>query len=121
MVIKLTLTEDHLKLIPFFFIQEVNDDIVGVTKEPLFFLGSHLLDDMAHILGLMDKAIPNSELDPNGRSFDDETEQYMLDIHKYLVDNLYYIELLIHQMAIKGGITPGTYRCLDSDFIWEKI
>lgn len=121
MKIQLHLTEDHLKLIPFFGIQEFNDYNIGVSKEPLFFLGSHLLEDMAMILGKMDKAIPNTQNDPEGRAFEEETEKYMLDIHQYLVDNLFYIESLIHQFAIKGGITAGTYECIDSDFIWSKI
>ena len=32
MVITLTLTKDHLKLIPFFFVQEFDDEKVGVDK-----------------------------------------------------------------------------------------
>ena len=120
MKIKLHLTEDHLKLIPFFYIGELNHEMVGVTKEPLFCLGSHLLEDMAMILGKMDKAIPNTEHNPNGRAFDDETEKYMLDIHQYMVENLTHIETLIHQFVTKGGLTPGTYECIDREFIWIK-
>lgn len=121
MVIKLTLTENHLKLIPFFFMHNVDDNVVGISKDHVFFLGSHLLDDMAMILGLMDKAIPHSEYSPEGRAFEDETEKYMLELHKYIIDNLHLIELLIHQFVCKGGLTAGTYRCLDSDYIWEKV
>lgn len=121
MKVTLHLTEDHLKLIPFFGVQEFNDSNIGVSKEPLFCLGSHLLEDMAMILGKMDKAIPNTENDPEGRAFEDETENYLLDLHQYLIDNLFYIESLIHQFVTKGGITPGTYECIDSDFIWSKI
>lgn len=121
MVKKITLTEDHIKLIPFFFIQEFGDNEIGVTKEQLFNLGSHLLEDMAMILGLSDKAINNTSYDADGRAFDDETEKYMLDLYNYIVDNLYYIELIIHQFVIKGGITAGTYKALDNELFWEKV
>lgn len=121
MVKKITLTEDHIKLIPFFFIQEFGDNEIGVTKEQLFNIGSHLLEDMATILGLTDKAIPNTNYDADGRAFDDKTEKYMLDLYNYIVDNLYYIELIIHQFVIKGGITAGTYKALDNELFWEKV
>ena len=121
MIKKITLTEDHLKLIPFFFIQEFDDNEVGVTKEQMFSLGSHLLEDMAMILGLMDKSIENTSESSYGRAFDDETEKYLLELHKYIVDNLLYIETIIHQFVIQGGITPGTYKSLDNVLIWEKI
>ena len=121
MVKKITLTEDHIKLIPFFFVQEFGDNEIGVTKEQLFNIGSHLLEDMAMILGLSDKAINNTSYDADGRAFDDETEKYMLDLYNYIVDNLYYIELIIHQFAIKGGITTGTYKALDNELFWEKV
>lgn len=121
MLVKITLTEDHLKLIPMLFIQEFGDDEVGITREQMFNLGSHLLEDMALILGLMDKAIPNTEDDPNGRAFEDDAETYMLGLYEYLNENLFYIETLIHQYACKGGITSGTYKCRVEDLIWEKI
>ena len=88
MVKKITLTKDHLKLIPFFFIQENDDENVCISKEQLFNLGSHLLEDMAMILGMEDKAIPNTSENEFGRAFDDETEAYLLDLHNYLITNL---------------------------------
>ena len=41
-----------------------------------------ITEDMALILGLMDKAIPNTEDDPNGRAFEDEAESYMLELYE---------------------------------------
>jgi hypothetical protein len=122
MLKKITLTEDHIKLIPFFFLQEQEDsDVVGVDRNQMFCLGSHLLDDMAMVLGLMDKAIPHTEDNPDGRAFEDDAEQYMLSLYEFMSTNLYYIEQLIHQFVVKGGITAGTYRCIDTDLLWEKI
>ncbi len=120
MLKKIVLTEDHIKLIPMFFIQEFNDNEIGVTREQLFSLGNHLLEDMAIILGLTDKAIPNTKNDADGTAYDDETEQYMLDIFNYISENLFYIESLIHQTVCFGGLTPGTYKCKIEDLIWEK-
>lgn len=121
MVKKITLTEEHLKLIPFLFIQEFDDEQVGIDKEIMFNLGSHLLEDMAMILGYMDKVIENTKDDAEGRAFDDDTEKHMLDLFNYLVDNLYYIEILIHQFVVKGGLTVGTYKAFDDELIFEKV
>lgn len=120
MLKKITLTEDHLKLIPMFFIQEFNDEEVGITKNQIFSLGSHLLEDMAIILGLTDKMIPNTKNDAEGAAFEDETEQYMLSLFEYISENLFYIESLIHQFVCRGGISAGTYKCKEEELIWEK-
>jgi hypothetical protein len=119
MVIKLELTKDHLKLIPFFFIQELDDDKIGVDKNIMFNMGSHLLEDMAIILGLEHKAIKNSQFDAEGRAFDDETEKYMLSLYDFFNDNFYFIETLIHQYIIKGGLKVGTYIAFDNELIWK--
>lgn len=120
MIVRLTLTEDHLKLIPFFFLQEIGDTEVSVDSKHLFLLGSHLLEDMAAILGLQDKVITASKNDIDGAAYVDEAEEYMLELYQYIKDNLYYIETLIHQFIVKGGLTVGTYKAFDNELIWEK-
>ena len=121
MIITLNLKKDHLKLIPFFFVQEFEDDKVGIDTNIILNMGSHLLEDMAMILGLEDKALKNTQNDAEGRAFDEETEKYMLSLFDYIVDYFYYIETLIHQFVVKGGITVGTYQAKDNELIWEKI
>lgn len=120
MVIELTLTKDHLKLIPFLFVQEMDDDNVSIDKNLMFNMGSHLLEDMAMILGMEDRAIESTKFDADGRAFDDETTDYLLGLFNFFNDNLYYIETLIHQFAINGGLTVGTYKTLGNEMIWEK-
>lgn len=120
MIIRLKLNEDHLKLIPFFYINEVSDEEIEISRNNLFNLNNRLLEDISMMLGLYDKAIENTKDDADGRAFDDETTQYMIDIYKYVNDNLYYIETLIHQYVVKGGISVGTYKALDNELIWEK-
>lgn len=120
MIIRLKLNEDHLKLIPFFYINEVSDEEIEISRNNLFNLNNRLLEDISMMLGLYDKAIVNTKNDADGRAFDDETTQYMIDIYNYVNENLYYIETLIHQYVVRGGITVGTYKALDNELIWEK-
>lgn len=120
MVKTLKLTKDHLKLIPFFFINENGEGIDINVENRIFNLSNRVLEDMSLILGIKDKAIKYTENDADGRAFDDETTKYMLDVFNYVYDNLYYIETLIHQYVVNGGISEGTYKCIDSELIWEK-
>lgn len=120
MIVRLHLNEDHLKLIPFFYINEIDDENIGISKDNLFNLNNRLLEDISMMLGLQDKAIENTKDDADGRAFDEETTQYMIDVYQYVKENLYYIETLIHQFIIKGGLTEGVYKCYDNDLIWEK-
>lgn len=120
MIKKITLTEEHLKLIPFILINEDYTDNVNINKKNMFLLGTHLLDDMATILGHRDKAIKGTSDDADGSAYPDDVENHLLELHSYLVDNLYYIETLIHQFVVKGGLTAGTYKCKDNELIWWK-
>ena len=119
MIKKIEVTDDLLKLIPTFYIQHEKDNLVFVDKEWLFG-GTHLMEDMAMALGIYDRAIKGTEDDIEGKAFSEEDTEYMLNLHKYIKDNLYYIETLIHQFATKGGLTKGTYSCKDNELIWTK-
>ena len=115
----LVLTEDHLKLASFFSL-ETGEDEVKINKRIMLSEQSHLLDDVSLILGLRDKTIPHTEEDADGRAFPDDIENYMIETYDYVSKNLYWIETLIHQMILKGGVQPGTYVCDDKTKIWEK-
>lgn len=118
MIIHLNLTEDHLKLVRFFNIEEKDDEILAINKKVMLTMQTHLLDDVAMILGLRDKAIKGTDEDPDGRAYPDEDEKYMLDTYNYVSDNILYIESLLHQRVFEG-IQPGHYKAKDSDLIWE--
>lgn len=120
MIKRLNLNEEHIKLIPFIFLQESDNETVFIEKRHMFSLGSHLLEDLAMILGYNDKAIPNTENDAEGRAYPDDVEEQMLSVYNYLKDNLYYLESLIHQFSVNGGITPGSYKCKANELIWER-
>lgn len=120
MKVTLNLTEEHLKLIPFIRIND-NDFTLSIDKTRPFILSSSVLDDISLILGWQGLAIPSTQNDENGRAFPDEVEKKMLDIYHYLKDNMYYIETLVHQFVVQGGLTAGTYVCDDRENIWSKI
>jgi len=121
MIIRLKLTEDHLKLLKCVKIEdsEIADDTISIPKNPMLNIQSHILDDVATVLGMRDKAIPGTENDPDGAAYPDEDEAYMLSVYWYVSDNLYWIETLLHQMATEG-IKCGTYVCKDNEMIWTK-
>lgn len=118
-VLHLHLTEDHLKLVKFFNIEDIDDDFLSINKKTMLTLQTHLLDDVSLILGLRDKAIPNRTEDADGMAFPDDVEQYMIDTYKYVSDNIYLIETLIHQ-RITEGVQPGDYHCSNRDMLWVK-
>jgi len=117
MILHLNLTEDHLKLVRFFNIEDKDDDFLKINKKVMLTMQSHILDDVAMILGLRDKAIKNTEEDADGAAYPDDVEKYMLDTYKYVSDNMYLIETLLHQ-HVMDGVKPGEYICKDNELIW---
>ena len=121
MIKRITLTKEHLKLIPFFYEQEEGDNKIVFDKTHLYNLGSHLLEDLAMILGYNDSAIKGTEEDPDGKAFPDEIEAHMLEVHNYIVDNFFSIQSLLHFYVTRRGLTEGEYKCKDNELIWEKV
>lgn len=119
-LIHIKLTKEHLKLINAFYLQEDGDDVIYINKKYLYG-GTHLLEDLADILGYQDSYIKGTEEDPDGKAFPDEIEAHMLEVHNYIVDNFFYIESLIHFYVTRGGLTEGEYKCKDNELIWEKV
>ena len=120
MIKRIEVTEDLLSVIPIIFLQTKGDNEIFIDKTHVFSVGMHLLEDMAMALNIYDRAIKGTEDDPEGKAFPKEDTERMLALHKYVVDNLYYIESLIHQYAVKGGLTVGTYKAKDNELLWEK-
>ena len=82
--------------------------------------GNFVLEDVARILGVYDKHLENTEELSSGPRFPKEIEDYLLETHFAVFDNLVYIEQILHQFCWKGGITPGTYECRENEFYWTK-
>ena len=72
MILHLNLTEDHLKLVRFLNIEDKDDDVLTINKKVMLTMQTHILDDVAMILGLRDKAIKNTEEDADGAAYPDE-------------------------------------------------
>lgn len=119
MILHLNLTEDHLKLVRFFNIENNDDDFLKINKKVMLTMQTHILDDVAMILGLRDKAIKNTEEDADGAAYPDDVEKYMIDIYNYVSENMYLIETLLHQHVL-DGIQPGEYTCKDNELVWKK-
>lgn len=123
MIKRIEVTEDLLKVIPIIFLQEkigFENKTVTIDTSHIFSIGFGLMEDMAMALGIYDRAIKGTEDDPEGKAFSEEDTEYMLSLHKYVVDNIYYIESLIHQFVVKGGLEVGVYKAKDNELIWEK-
>ena len=117
---KLTLTEDHIKLIS--ALNPVMDDNgkVGFDMNSLWG-GGYLFEDLALILGFYDEHIPGTENDFEGKRYSKEREDYMLELYDFIKDNLNYIISLVLQFSRKGGLQPGTYKCIDYQLDWERV
>ena len=126
--IKVTLTEDMIKVISCLRFQEFPGIREDDTRQELIYEldmnslygGNFVLEDMSYILGLYDQHIPGTECDATGPRFPKELEDKMLEIHCYIVDNLPYIEQILHQFCWQGGITPGTYVANQFELFWTK-
>jgi hypothetical protein len=128
MIKKITLTEDHIKLISAIKVEEfafgpnsrVGELGWGFNQYNLFG-GTFVLEDVSILIGRYDKHIVGTEEDPQGVDFEDEDKKYMWGLYQYIWDNMVYIMSLVLTFAGKGGISPGTYKCKDTLKDWVKV
>lgn len=127
---KLTLTEDHLRLIRYIKFEKFNFAENDNTQKNRFgwgidqyslFGGNFLLEDVAIIIGKYDQMYPDTKEDANGPRFPIELENYMWDLYEYIYTNMEFIESLVHQFVVDGGLKPGTYKCIDHELFWERV
>ena len=111
------LTDEIIKLVKFFKTTQFNDYHYGVDIDALY-IESHLYDFMALVLDLKDHQIPNTEENPSGAEYDDETTEKLRNLDEYIVTNILYIEEIIHQFC-DVGVKPGKYTCLAYNRIWK--
>lgn len=117
MLKKITLNEDHLKLITEIRFEAFSFDAEnrngrfgwGIDQYNLFG-GTYVLEDVSRILGKYDEHIAGTEEDPQGVDFTDETKTYLWNVYQYIWDNMEYIISLLLYFSNKGGLTPGTYK-----------
>ena len=116
MKLKVTLNEDHIKLIKGLWFQDFNTK-VGIDKRDIFG-GSQVWEDMARILSLSDHIVPETVEDYDGAKYDEETTKKLEELADFLNENLLAIEEILHQQC-GVGIKVGTYTCLDNVRIWK--
>ena len=124
---KLTLTDDLIALIQnvkfeaFDFGDDPKDYHYGwgIDQYSLFG-GTFVMQDIALILGKFNEFIPGTEESPLGRQYPKELEDYWWGLYDYIYTNMEYIISLVLWSVRNGGLTPGTYKCIDTIKIWEK-
>ena len=119
MIKKLKITEDILKVMPILLIEPKGDDELVINRKHLYNVGFSAMEDIAMAIGIYDRRIKGTEEDSDGVAFSDEDTERILSIHNFIKENLFYLESLIHQYIIKGGIKVGTYKCKDNELIWQ--
>ena len=70
------------------------------------------------VLGLQDHRVPGTEENPLGAEYDEETTNYMHEIDAFIVENIEFIEEILHQFC-DVGIKAGKYSCLAYQRIWK--
>jgi hypothetical protein len=115
--IKINLTEDHIKLIKEFRIENIDDYHVGFDSVNPYG-GTYLMQDLAMILGYFDKVVEGTEKDYDGPKYGIENETIMLGLHMYIMNHLDYI-LSIMVQFISIGVKPGLYTAIDYNLHWQ--
>lgn len=126
-IVKIKLTKDILTLVTNIHFGELPN--MEEKRYPLtwgidfysLYGGSFVFEDIAYILGRYDEHIKGTEEDAMGPRFPKELEDYMWELHSYIVNNIGYIEDLVHYYCNKGGLTEGTYKCHSNAKDWEKV
>lgn len=115
--ISLVFTEDIIKFIKLMKVERFNDNQIGFDNYELY-PESHLFDFMALVLGLQEHRVAGTEENPLGAEYDEETTKYMHEIDSFIVENLEFIEEILHQFC-DVGIKPGKYSCLAYQRLWK--
>lgn len=125
---KITVTEDHIKLLKAIKFEEFVFDSVTMNGRIGWGIdqyspwgGNYPIEDIALNLGHWEDAIPGTENDVDGRKFPEELQNHFWDLYEDITENMrYYFDLLI-EYTDKGGLTPGTYRCNPRLMDWTKV
>jgi hypothetical protein len=115
--ISVVLTKDIINFVKLFKIQRFNDSSVGIDTYGLY-PESHLFDFMAMVLGLLDHRVAGTEENPLGAEYDVETTKKLHELDEYIVNNIEYIEEILHQFC-DVGVKPGKYSCLVYQRLWK--
>lgn len=123
---KITLNEDHLRLIENLHVEEFefgerskHDRFGWGFDQWNLFGGTYVMEDIALILGKFGDFIPGTEEDPQGRQYPKELEDYWWELYDYIYKNFVLIMKLVLFYSSRGGLTAGTYKYKQGMF--EKV
>lgn len=114
----LKVTEDHITLLQaikfesFVFDGDSRNGRIGWGIDQYApWGGNYPIEDIALVLGVLDKAIPGTEDDVDGRKFPVYLEDKLFRLYNDVTDNMEdYFSLLVSQAGC-GGLKPGYYKC----------
>lgn len=118
MIIKLEINEDIIKLIKNLKFERISDKHWAIDSYNLWG-GTYIWEDMAHILGYEKYVIPHTVENPMGARYEEEYQQKMEKYDGFIIENMVFLEEIIHQFIDKGGVRPGIYTAVDYNRIWE--
>ena len=126
---KIKLTEDLIRLIQNIKFEAFDFETEQPSKKNThygwgidqfsLFGGTYAMEDIALILGKFDQFVPGTEESPLGRQYPKELEDYWWGLYDYIYMNMTYIINLVFWSVTKGGLKPGTYKCVDTIREWE--
>lgn len=124
---KITITEEHIKLLTaikfeeFVFDGDSRNGRIGFGIDQYApWGGNYPIEEIALILGHYQDAIPGTENDWDGRKFPIELQNKFHDLYDYITENMLYLFDLLIYYTDKGGLTPGTYKCNPRLKEWTK-
>lgn len=117
MKLKIELDKDKIELLKHMQFKRVSDTYYAIDTYDLFG-GTYIWEDMANILGLQDKVIPETLEDPKGCVYEPETQEYLEKLDVFILDNFVFLMEIVHQFLDKG-IKPGIYTATDNCRIWK--
>jgi hypothetical protein len=100
-------------------VSDFGDNLYGIDTYNLWG-GTYIYEDIAYIIGKMDKVIDGTLEDPDGPKFDEETTQYMDELASFIIDNLTNIEEILHQFCTEGIQAGVVYTCKPNEHLWSK-
>lgn len=113
----LVLTKEHIQLMKNMRFRQFDDARYGVDSYDLWG-GSFIYEDMALLLGYMDKVIPETLDSPMGARYEDEYQDKMEILAGDFADHLADYEDILHQFCDRGGVLPGRYVSTSKHPLW---
>lgn len=81
--------------------------------------GTFIFEQVALILGIHDRVIPESLEDVTGPKYPEEDTEHMKELISFIQDNLQNIEEILHQFCTEGIKEGVTYWCFNYQHIWK--